>query len=106
MIGEEGGSPGRFPAWMKEFREAHHVVVTSVDPAAPLTPSMPSSRAGAAGVRSTLAGFITFALFSSLEASHQIQPTLKGRSFLRGTDAQEEHGEYVGCCLRRALVKW
>lgn len=30
---------------MKELREAHHVVVTSVDPPAPLTPSMLSSRA-------------------------------------------------------------
>lgn len=47
---------------MKEFREAHHVVVTSVDPAAPLTPSMPSSRARAAGVRSTLAGVQRFQL--------------------------------------------
>ena len=47
---------------MKEFREAYHVVVTSVDPAAPLTPSMPSSRAGAAGVRSTLAGVQRFQL--------------------------------------------
>lgn len=42
---------------MKEFQEAHYLVFTSVDPAsAPLRSSMLSSRANAAGVKSTLAG--------------------------------------------------
>lgn len=48
-----------------------------------------------------------FALLYSLEASHSLEPTRKGRGLHKGViPGRRSMGSHIRCCPRGALVKW